>query len=133
MAGPDFSEELKSIDATMVSVEKVLDLPALRQQASELEEQSAAPDLWNDPEAAQKVTSKLAHLQGNLRKVDEIRRRIDDLAIMWELAEAEDDAATRAESEAELEKLKKDVEAIEVTTLLNGEYDPREALVTVRA
>ncbi|NHC12918.1 peptide chain release factor 2 [Motilibacter deserti] len=133
MAGPDFSEQLKSLDATLVSVEKVLDLPALRQQAAELEEQSAAPDLWNDPEAAQKVTSKLAHLQGNLRKIDDIRRRVDDLSVLWELAEAEDDAGTREEAEAELERLGKDVEALEVTTLLNGEYDPREALVTVRA
>ena len=133
MAGPEFSDELKSLDATLVSIEKVLDLPALRVQAADLEEQSGAPDLWNDPEAAQKVTSKLAHLQGSLRRVDGMRSRIDDLAVLWELAEAEDDEGVREEAAAELEKLKKEIEALEVTTLLNGEYDAREALVTVRA
>ncbi|RKS72688.1 peptide chain release factor 2 [Motilibacter peucedani] len=133
VAGPEFSDELKSLDATMTSVEKVLDLPALRAQAADLEEQSGAPDLWNDPEAAQKVTSRLSHLQGSLRRVEGIRSRIDDLAVLWELAEGEEDQDTRDEALAELDKLKKDVEALEVQTLLNGEYDAREALVTVRA
>ncbi|RZS90057.1 peptide chain release factor 2 (bRF-2) [Motilibacter rhizosphaerae] len=133
MAGPDFSDELKSLDTTLTSVETVLDLPALRAQVKDLEDQSGAPDLWNDPDEAQKVTSKLAHLQGSLRKVEGYRSRLDDLAVLWELAEGEDDEGTREEAQAELARLQGDIEALEVQTLLNGEYDSREALVTVRA
>jgi peptide chain release factor 2 len=129
----DVSEELKSLASTMESVEAVLDLDKLRADIGVLEEQAAAPALWDDPEGAQQVTSKLALLQGQLRKVEELRSRIDDLSIMFELADSEDDADARAEAEAELASVRKAVDELEVRTLLSGEYDPREAMISIRA
>lgn len=129
----DVSEELKSLSSTMGSIEAVLDLDKLRADIAVLEEQAAAPSLWDDPEAAQKITSKLSHLQAELRKVEALRGRIDDLAVLFELAEAEDDADTRAEAEAELDSVRKALDEMEVRTLLSGEYDAREALVNIRA
>jgi peptide chain release factor 2 len=133
VADVDPSEALKTIQSTMASIEAVLDLDTMRANAAKLEEQAAAPDLWNDPEAAQQVTSQLSHLQGELRKTGELRARIDDLAVLFELAEAEDDADTREEAEAELPSVRKAVDELEVRTLLSGEYDSREALVNIRA
>jgi peptide chain release factor 2 len=129
----DFADDLKNLDTTLTSVEAVIDLDKLRREVAELNEQAAAPDLWDDQERAQQVTSKLSYLQGDLRRIEDLRRRIDDLAVLWELAEGEDDAATRTEAQAELESLRKAVGEIEVRTLLAGEYDQREALVTIRA
>ncbi len=117
----------------MGSIEAVLDLDAMRADIAVLEEQAAAPSLWDDPENAQKVTSKLSYLQGQLRRTEELRGRIDDLEVLFELAEAEDDADARAEAESELESVRKAVEEMEVRTLLSGEYDAREALVNIRA
>lgn len=117
----------------MESIEAVLDLDQLRADVAALEEQAAAPSLWDDPENAQQVTSKLAFLQGQVRKTDELRGRIDDLEVLFELAEAEDDADTRREAEAELAAVQKAVDELEVRTLLSGEYDGREAMVSVRA
>lgn len=117
----------------MASIEAVLDLDKLRADIAVLEEQAAAPSLWDDPEAAQKITSKLSHLQAEVRKAETLRGRIDDLAVLFELAEAEDDADTRAEAEAELESVRKALDEMEVRTLLSGEYDAREALVNIRA
>ncbi|MFF3559135.1 peptide chain release factor 2 [Streptomyces sp. NPDC002574] len=133
MAVLDVSEELKSLSSTMGSIEAVLDLDKLRADIAVLEEQAAAPSLWDDPEAAQKITSKLSHLQAELRKVETLRGRIDDLAVLFELAEAEDDADTRAEAETELDSVRKALDEMEVRTLLSGEYDAREALVNIRA
>jgi peptide chain release factor 2 len=129
----DFPDELKALDTTLASVEAVLDVDALRRQLADLNQQAAAPDLWDDQEHAQRVTSKLSYVQGDLRRVEELRHRVDDLAVLWELAEGEDDAATRAEAVAELESLRTSIGELEVRTLLNGEYDAREALVTIRA
>ncbi len=117
----------------MASIEAVLDLDKLRADIAVLEEQAAAPSLWDDPEAAQKITSKLSHLQAEVRKAEGLRGRIDDLGVLFELAEAEDDADTRAEAEAELESVRKALDEMEVRTLLSGEYDAREALVNIRA
>ncbi len=117
----------------MGSIEAVLDLDRMRADIAVLEEQAAAPSLWDDPEAAQKITSKLSHLQAELRKTETLRGRIDDLAVLFELAEAEGDADALAEAEAELGDVRKALAEMEVRTLLSGEYDSREALVNIRA
>ncbi|WP_043491339.1 MULTISPECIES: peptide chain release factor 2 [Streptomyces] len=133
MAVVDVSEELKSLSSTMGSIEAVLDLDKMRADIAVLEEQAAAPSLWDDPENAQKITSRLSYLQGQLRKAEELRSRIDDLEVLFELADAEDDADARAEAVAELDSVRKAVDEMEVRTLLSGEYDSREALVNIRA
>ena len=129
----DFPAALKDLSATLSSVEAVLDLDKLRKEAADLEEQAGRPDLWDDPEAAQRVTSRLSAVQGDLRRVGDLRRRLDDLGVLYELAEAEDDADTRTEAEGELADLKRAVDELEVRTLLSGEYDQRDALVNLRA
>ncbi|MCI3276356.1 peptide chain release factor 2 [Streptomyces cylindrosporus] len=133
MAVVDVSEELKSLSSTMESIEAVLDLDKLRADIAVLEEQAAAPSLWDNPDEAQKITSKLSHLQAEVRKAEALRGRIDDLGVLFEMAEEEDDPDTRAEAESELAAVKKALDEMEVRTLLSGEYDSREALVNIRA
>ncbi|GAA2576754.1 MULTISPECIES: peptide chain release factor 2 [Streptomyces] len=133
MAVVDVSEELKSLSSTMESIEAVLDLDKLRADIAVLEEQAAAPSLWDNPDEAQKITSKLSHLQAEVRKADALRGRLDDLGVLFEMAEEEDDPDTRAEAESELAAVKKALDEMEVRTLLSGEYDSREALVNIRA
>ncbi|AIA03904.1 MULTISPECIES: peptide chain release factor 2 [Streptomyces] len=133
MAVVDVSEELKSLSSTMGSIEAVLDLDKMRADVAVLEEQAAAPSLWDDPANAQKITSKLSFLQGQLRRAEELRGRVDDLEVLFELAEAEGDEETRAEAERELTDVRRAVDELEVRTLLSGEYDAREALVSIRA
>nr|WP_275403976.1 MULTISPECIES: peptide chain release factor 2 [unclassified Streptomyces] len=129
----DVSEELKSLSSTMESIEAVLDLDRIRADIAVLEEQAAAPSLWDNPDEAQKITSKLSHLQAEVRKAETLRGRIDDLAVLFEMAEEENDPDTRAEAESELESVRKALDEMEVRTLLSGEYDAREALVNIRA
>ncbi|SEG65718.1 peptide chain release factor 2 [Nonomuraea solani] len=133
VAGIDPAEEINELAGTVRSIQDVLDLDAMRKQIAELEQQVAAPDLWDDPEQAQKVTSKLSHLQGELNRVEGVARRLDDLTVLYELAAEEADDDTRAEADKELETLKADIGALEVRTLLSGEYDSREALVTINS
>ncbi|KJY30137.1 MULTISPECIES: peptide chain release factor 2 [Streptomyces] len=133
MAVVDVSEELKSLSSTMGSIEAVLDLDKLRAEIAVLEEQAAAPSLWDDPDAAQKITSKLSHLQAEVRKTETLRGRIDDLGVLFDLAQEMDDADTLAEAEAELVSVRKALDEMEVRTLLSGEYAEREALVNIRA
>ena len=117
----------------MSSIETVLDLPAMQVEVDRLEAEASVPDLWDDPAAAQKITSRLSFLQGEISKVRVLRTRVDDLFLLFELADDEDDAAARAEAETELDSATKAVGELEVRTLLSGEYDMRDALVTIRA
>jgi peptide chain release factor 2 len=129
----DVPAELKELSATLASIEAVVNLDALRREAADLEQQASAPDLWDDLENAQKVNSRLSYVQGELRRVEELRRRLDDSQTLWDLAEEMDDADSRAEAEAELVGLRRAIDELEVRTLLSGKYDSREALMTIRA
>lgn len=129
----DFPEELKALRQTMDSVRQVSDLDGLRSQIKDLEAEASAPDLWDDVERAQQVTSKLSRANSELERVESIDARIDELEVLVELGQEESDAATMVEAERDLTKLKKDVGELEVRTLLAGEYDQREAVVTIRS
>ena len=133
MAAIDFSEEIPHLRATLTSIEKVTDLDALHAKIADLEKQASAPDLWDDVDNAQKVSSALSHAQAELRRVDDLGSRIDDLEVMVELAAEEDDAETLEEAEKEFASIRKALDELEVRTLLSGEYDERNAVVTIRA
>jgi len=129
----DVPAELKELSATLSSIEAVVDVAALRGEVADLEQQASAPDLWDDTDNAQKVTSRLSYVQGEIRRVEDLRRRVDDAQTLWDLAEEMDDADSRIEAEAEVVGLRKAIDELEVRTLLSGEYDSREALVTIRS
>jgi peptide chain release factor 2 len=133
VASPEQAEAIEQLQTTLGSIETVLDLPRLRSEVADLESQAAAPNLWDDPEAAQKITSRLSSAQGLIKRVAGLRTRVDDVALMFELAEDEGDAEALVEAENELANLTRAISEQEVLTLLSGEYDAREALVTVRA
>ena len=133
MAIQDPRETLKEHDATLTSIEKVLDLPAMRVEVERLEAEASAPDLWDDQAKAQQVTSRLSFVQGEIARVTSLRRRLDDVGVMLDLADEMEDDDTRAEAENELEDLGRSISELEVRTLLSGEYDQRDALVTIRA
>ncbi|UCZ58736.1 peptide chain release factor 2 [Mycolicibacterium phocaicum] len=132
----DRQADIAALDSTLTTVERVLDVEGLRARIAKLEDEASDPKLWDDQANAQKVTSSLSHAQGELRRVEELRGRVDDLPVLYELAEEEEGAAKTdaiADADAELAKLREDIEALEVRTLLSGEYDEREAVVTIRS
>jgi peptide chain release factor 2 len=133
VAGPDFDAEIKQLQATMHTIEAVLDLDAMRTEIADLSEQVAAPDLWDDVDNATRVTGRLSAIQGEVDRVSELAQRLEDIEIMVELGREEGDEASLAEAEAELARIKKTVELLEVRTLLSGEYDVRDALVSIRS
>ncbi|QGN56797.1 peptide chain release factor 2 [Nostocoides sp. HKS02] len=130
----DFSQEIKNLRTTMDSVREVTDLESLRERIKDLEAQSGVPNLWDDPDAAQQVTSALSRANSEYERVTGMDSRIDDLETLVEMAtEDGGDAETLAEAEKELVAVQKAVAELEVRTLLSGEYDERAAVVTIRA
>jgi peptide chain release factor 2 len=130
---PDRQADIAALDSTLTTVERVLDVEGLRVRIEKLEHEASDPNLWDDQSRAQKVTSELSHTQGELRRVEELRQRLDDLPVLYELAAEAGGPDEVAEADAELKKLREDLEAMEVRTLLSGEYDAREALVNIRS
>jgi peptide chain release factor 2 len=133
VAGPDFAERIKQLDSTLSSIEQVLDLDGMRAEIESLGGQVAAPDLWDDQANAQRVTGRLSVLQADIDRVTSLRERLDDVEVLVQLAQEESDASSMDEADTEIERLAKSIEALEVRTLLSGEYDERDALLTIRS
>jgi peptide chain release factor 2 len=133
MAATDPADEISELSSKLTSIEAVLDPAAMRAEAAGLREQVADPDLWGDQQYAQSVTRRLSYLEGELARLENLRQRLDDTRVMFELAESENDEPTRAEAQRDLASLRKEIDQLEVRTLLSGEYDEREALITINA
>ncbi|OFK69078.1 peptide chain release factor 2 [Corynebacterium sp. HMSC076G08] len=130
---PEQTARLEELSATLTSIEKVMDPEAVSERVRELEAQAGDPSLWDDPDHAQKVTSELSAQQAKLRKLKSLRGRIEDLPVMSELAEEEGDEASQELVDTELKELGAAIESLEVTTMLSGEYDEREAVINIRS
>lgn len=129
----DFSSEIASLQQTFASIRDVSDVDQLKSEVAELTEAAAAPDLWDDPDAAQAVTSKLSHRQSTLEKLEKFDQRIEDVELLVSMGEDEGDDDALAEATSEITRLKKELSALEIATLLSGEYDERSAVITVRS
>jgi peptide chain release factor 2 len=137
MADLDFSEQIASLRSTFSDIRSVIDVDVLTERIAVLSEQAGAPDLWDDTARAQKVTSELSHAQAQVAKFARIQRGLDDLEVLVELvnSEGDDELASESAEEAqtELVGLQEVLGELEVQTLLNGEYDARPAVITIRA
>ncbi len=133
MAETDFPAEIRALRATYISIEQVSEVEKLIESIEDLSDQAGSPNLWDDPAAAQKVTSKLSHAQSKLEKLRTLEARIDDLEVLVELAQEEGDADSLAEAAKDLPALQKSLQDLEIVTLLAGEYDDREAVITIRS
>src|ERR1700689_5228775 len=129
----DPAGEISELSSTLASVEAVLDPEAMRKEADALRQRAGEPGLWEDQEQAQAVTRRLSYLDVGRARLEALRRRLDDTKVLFELAESESDEATREEATRDLAALRKEIDQLEIRTLLAGEYDAREALITINA
>ena len=133
MAELEQTQRLVELRDSLAGVVEVVDLPGLAKEISELETKASEPDLWNDQENAQKVTSRLSFAQGQVRQIESLQARLDDVAVLVELAGEADDAESSGEADEEIEEIAELLSALEIQTLLAGEYDQRGALVHIHS
>ena len=132
----DFAPLIQKLRGTLETVSAVMDPQILQEKIKDLTRQASAPDLWDDQENAQKVTSELSAAQSELERLNSMEARIDDLEALVELGVEEGGelgGEILADAETTYKQLQKDLDTLEVRTLLNGEYDERHAVVTIRS
>ena len=129
----DYASEISELTSKLASIEAVLNPDGMRKEADDLRERSADPGLWEDQENAQAIFRRLSYLDAELARLEGLHGRLDDLSVMFELAESEDDEPTMQEALRELTAIRGQIDQLEIRTLLSGEYDSREALITINA
>ena len=109
------------------------DVAKLREDLIEYQEDMASPGFWDDTERAQRVSAHAHQTEMKIQHYETLVSRADDIEVMMELAEEEDDDSMAEEIRGELESVREDLDALRLTTLLNGEYDGCNALLSLHA
>ena len=130
---PERLKDVASLSHLLESIEAVKDIARLNARKQELETLASDPNLWNDSDNAQQVTSELSRVQGELNLLGKLRRRVEEMPLLFELALDENDETAYEDALAEVESARNEISSLEIETLLNGEYDHRNALVTIRS
>ncbi len=110
-----------------------LDLENKDRQIEELEREMAAPDFWDDPQVSTEKTRKLKSLKDDVFTYYELEAQYQDILDLIELANEEDDRDMIEEVEADYAKFKEKLENLQTKTLLSGEYDDQNAIITLHA
>lgn len=105
----------------------------LERQLAELEQQTTAPGFWNDIEKSQKNQRTMAGVRAKLDTCNGLRALYDDTMTLIELANEEEDESVYAEALADVERLEQKLESEKLATLLTGEYDSNNAIMTFHA
>jgi len=111
----------------------IFDIQALSNRIAELEKKSAADGFWNDPGTARHILKEIATAKGWVDGFNTLERRKEDAAALWDMATEESDDSALTEVASDIEKLVADVDAFEFRSLLSGEDDPNNAILTIHA
>ncbi len=129
----DLTDELKQLRSRLAESERDLDLAGKRARLAALEGKASDPDLWNDPDAARAVTTELARVKDDVDLLDGLASRLSDAEVLHELAREEDDDSLTAEIDQTLASLNRDLEALELRSLYQGEHDEGDAVCEVHS
>ncbi len=126
-------KDVAQLSHLLESIEAVKDVEDLKLRKTALEVEASDPNLWNDTENAQKVNSELSRVQNELSMLQKLRQRVEEMPLLFELALDENDEGAFNDALSEVDKCRSEISVLEIETLLNGEYDHRNALVTIRS
>ena len=110
-----------------------LNLDAKKERIAELSRYMEAPDFWDDPERSQKMTKELKSLEDTVKSYTTLSTQYDDISELIEMGYEENDPEVIPVIQESLDEFTTNLEALRLSTLLNGEYDKNNAIVTLHA
>src|SRR5436190_1848806 len=129
----DFSEDLADLARRVHDAHRYLAIDEARTRLGELEAEVSAPELWDDPDRARKVSGEFAAVRDDVELVDELERRRSDAQTLFELGRDESDGSVEPEIAAEVEDLRVTLDRLELRALFSGEHDERDAICEVHS
>ena len=126
--------ELEGYRKDMKQLYEILDIDKAKAEIAELQEQSGKDGFWDDIENSQKIMQTIKHDEATIESYNKLNEKLEDALTMIELAmEEEADEDTAQEIKRDADNFKKELEAMKLTTLLTGEYDSKNAILTFHA
>ena len=125
--------QLEQLEPDIKELSNALGLDKLKMEIEQLEQRAAQPGFWDDAENSQKILQKTGALKNKVEAYDNLVAAYDDTLALIELANEEEDLSLLEEAQAEFDKVKTDLDAQRLQTLLTGEYDSKNAILTFHA
>ncbi|MGN0135451.1 peptide chain release factor 2 [Anaerotignum sp.] len=124
---------LSAYDEKLEEMGASLDVAGAKEKITELEELSADPDFWNDLEKSQKTLQKLKALKNKVGKYEDLVTKYEDILTLIEMGIEEQDDSVYEEVKEMNDSFLAEYEALRIATMLDGEYDRNNAIVTLHA
>ena len=128
-----FRQEITALKDMLRDTEKSLNIEGLKEQLVEYQEDMASEGFWDDVERAQKVNKQMRSCENRINHYKSLCSRLDDAEVMLELSEEEGGDEMAGEIAQELKKLREEMESLKLTTLLTGQYDNCDCILSLHA
>lgn len=129
----ELKHELEAQEKALEEVKDALGLEKLREEIEMLEHKAAEPGFWDNMEQAQKVTQRMAALKDKDETYRKLKARAEDAMALIEMGDEAEDLSLVPEARAELDAIQQEIETMKLSTLLTGEYDGKNAILTFHA
>ena len=129
----DYKNKLNGLRQPLADLGAALKLDEARNEVEKLEEESAQEGFWNDTENSQKVQKRISALKNKLEKYEKLKTQWDDMMTICEMAIEEEDDSMLGELADEFSAFQEKLESMRLETLLTGEYDANNAILTFHA
>ena len=128
-----YTQDLAGIRKSILAAGEALHIDHMKEQIDELTEEMNQPEFWNDTARSTSVNQKLGHLKNRIEHYEGLISTADDIETMMELAKEENDEDMVAEAGEGLKALKEKADALELETLMRGDYDDNDAVLSLHA
>jgi peptide chain release factor 2 len=129
----DFADEFAAVRSRVAAARKYLDIDRARERLARLEVESARPDLWDDPDAARKVTTEMSNVRGDVEIYDALASRLSDVETLEEMGREEGDDSVEPEILEGLASLSRSLDELELRSLFSGEHDELDAVCEIHS
>ena len=129
----ELKRELEEQEAALQDLGQALGLEKLREEVEMLEHKSAEPGFWDNMEQAQKITQRMAALKGKDEAYQKLQSRAGDCMALIEMGDEAEGLSLVDEAKEEIESIKNEIASMKLSTLLTGEYDKNNAILTFHA
>jgi peptide chain release factor 2 len=129
----EFGLSLEGLKPQLAELGEALGLESAKEEIEELENKAAQPGFWDDLEISQKVMQKTRQLKDKINVFENLRRELEDTLTLIQLANEEGDESVVAEISEATKKVIADIDIMRLSTLLKGEYDAKNAILTFHA
>ena len=127
------SLRLNSNETELRDLKDALGYDRLVREIEELEIKASAPDFWDDMEKSQKILQRTGKLKNTVETYDRLCTTFDDLTVLIEMGDEEGDLSLVEEIESSIDELEKELATLRLQTLLTGEYDKNNVILTFHA